>query len=460
MTLGEMFIKIGLKTSGIASQLNNLKNQVSNAGTAMEAPSKINSSWGKLSQALSNVKQASSNFFAGLKQKGSQLLSFATDLKASHAVIVSIAAAIVTVVKKTSDVAAGLTKFTNLTGLSSQKLQALSQQAALSGVSMEDVAGSLSKIQQSSMDIALGKGKGIAPWAMLGIDPHQDPFKVLQDLQNSVNKFSPARFASLLREIGLSDDMINFIREAKSLGASDRGLLLSDKEIKRLKEFNISFNRALDNSKRSLQKLAISIKPIADSLIYAWNRFNITMTVVASTIDYLAGQFQFLFKLISVIGAAILIAFFPLTATVILLALALDDLAAWARGDDSIMGTIVGKFSLWRQEIERIIKLFKDVQDALKGMFSIQAWKDFFTMPQGIGQPLGAANVAAYAAQDKENNAKNWEKFKEFFGFGTKEVTVNINGVTDPLKAGQVVKEALDKDNRDTMYQQKSGVVK
>jgi len=317
MTLGELALKVVLKTQGL-SALGNIKKDVDS--TAKDIKPKIEnlgSAWGKLGESFQKIGKKSSEFFKGIKSKGSDLKDLATDIRKSHLMILATASALVGIVKKASDVAASLTKFHNLTGLSTKNLQALQQQAAGSGVSPEEVTSSIQSLQQASQDIALGKGN-IAPWAVLGIDPRQDPFKVINDLQRVVNNFSPARFTSLARELNLSEDMINFIKEAKSLGSSDQSLLLSDKEIKKLKEFNILFNKAWDNSKRSIQKLAVSLKPLAESLVFAWHRFNLTIITVSQSLSYLAEQFGFIFKIITAIGALILVAFFPLTAALVL----------------------------------------------------------------------------------------------------------------------------------------------
>lgn len=454
MTLGELALKIVLKAQGLSDILK-IKKDVENTAKDVKPKTEgIKSSWSSLGKIFENVGKKSTSFYKDNKSGLKDLMGFVIpSTLAMKLGLIAVISTITTFVKKVSDVAAELTKFTNLTGLSSQKLQALQQQAAASGVAIEDVTSSVESLQRASQDIALGKGN-IAPWAMLGIDPNQDPFEVLTKLQSKLKGFSAARGAALASELGLSRDMINFLREANSIGGSDKELLLSDKEIRKLKTFNIEFNKTWDASKRVMQKIAIGLIPIANFAMYAWNRIIIDMKAVGKGLETLGDKYKSFWKIMGVIGAALMIYFMPLVSAVVGIGLLLNDFGAYSRGEDSIIGALVNWFKQWKEILSEIIPMLKYALELVKefGIEKFNKLKESLgfgdakgnnKLPSQIGQviPIGGSKQTS-------NNTQ------------TNNINVNVNGSKNDEDLAKKISEKVKGVMGNTMYQQPLGATK
>jgi len=436
MSLADLFINIGIKTLGLGEIQTAISAVTAAGNAAVPAAKKFDS------------------FFDVMKKRTKSFTDIATSFKKGQLIMGGLVASLMGLAKTASTVGAELTKFHNLTGLSTQKLQDLAQHAAASGVAFDDVVGSIEGLQKASNDIQLGRGN-IAPWAMLGIDPNQDPFVVLTQLQNKLKTFSAARGTALAEELGLSRDMVNFLREANSVSSGDKTLLLSDKEIKRLKSFNVEFNRAWDSSKRALQKLALALMPMANGVMTVWNKIIFDINYAGKGIDALGVKFKAFWKIIGVIGAALAIYFFPITSALIGIGLVLEDFAAFSRGDDSVIGVLVNKFKQWKEILENIIPMIKYAAELLKefALDKLESLKSFFGFgsssgsgPQTsstIGQVIPIGGVGAAASSSQTNN-----------------VNINVNGSSSPEEVAKRVQQKLKDVIGNTMYQQPLGATK
>jgi len=440
MNIGSMFLKLGIKLDNF------------NGFTKFEQRTKDITA-GIKTEAL-QVTRAD----AAMKNLGTRFSSILSPMNIARLQFVLINSAVMKLMKSTSDVAANLTKFRNVTGLSTQRLQEWEQQAALSGVSGEELMGTIQGIQQAAAEAAL-TGHGVGPWAFLGIDPKDDPFKVLDKLSVKFNQMrSAAMRAKFAKDIGLSDTMLNFLMEKKSLPDTNRNLILSEKEIIRLKDFNIRFNSMWDTVKRTFQKFAVYILPIGDSILKILNRLSLATNTFVKAFDY------FLFRLIGskalLLSLGIVLAAILAPSLLVIggIVLALDEIATWMRGGDSLLGDIVGPFENWKETIDGIADGIDHVMTKSKELidfFSSKAanWFTEVSMPEGAENPdnIGRGVKAFQAAKKMFMGQGQW--VHDLLGGNWKpgggEVmtavynTINVNGARDPAAvAAEVVTQS------------------
>jgi|GEM_PF-1870166 len=145
--------------------------------------------------------------------------------------------------KWATQTAENLFKFKLATGLSTQELQAWQLAAGKAGVDGSEVANSLKNIQTAQAQIALGQGN-IAPWALLGINPNQDPNKALWDIHERIKEsagMAPGMARLLTSQLGISEEMFQFLRRDNiELTDLNRKLSLSDKATKSFDAVNQS----------------------------------------------------------------------------------------------------------------------------------------------------------------------------------------------------------------------------
>jgi hypothetical protein len=127
----------------------------------------------------------------------------------------------------------GLQKFATNTGLSGDELQRWQFRAEKANVSGKEVVNALEAIQHARAAIAFGDASAAAPWALLGIDPRQDPFKVLEQLRKAVATLDPAIARQKLSEMGFGENMFYMLRNIGAGGLS-KDLIVSKEEADRL----------------------------------------------------------------------------------------------------------------------------------------------------------------------------------------------------------------------------------
>lgn len=322
MSLGELFVKMGFKVDNLDAlkQFDEyIKKTAQHSGE-------------------SDTKHQKWKFtLMGLQQK---LKDTVGTMNAYRMEMVASAAAVVALVNKTSNYAMELSKFSTLTGMSTQKLQEWQLAAAQSGIAGDEVAKTIQNLQRVRTEMELGQGDP-GPWKLLGLDPRQDPFALLDQLKGRLNAMPTALGTKVASDIGLSDEMIMFLKTAKEGAGADKTLIMSEKEIKRLKEFHMLFNRIWEMAKRTMDKFAIALSPVATSIVNVFERFlrgARTFIDVATDLWDSLGPMQAAFI---AFGAAVVIALFPMEALIFGALVAMEDFATFLRGGDSYFGSFI-----------------------------------------------------------------------------------------------------------------------
>lgn len=202
MTIAELFVKVGF--------------QVDNPGALNKAASELG--------------------FAEVK---------AINLKRS---VLALGASFTALIYFASNAGTALFKFHIATGLSAQTLQRWQLAAAKANVSGEAVVQSVKSIQDAQVQIALGQGN-LAPWALLGIDPRQNPFDVLWQLHLRLQNIAPAMGRYLASQMGVPEEMYTLLKRADLTVDQLQGKIVSDDEAEKLDKVNGDFNVLVQNIK-------------------------------------------------------------------------------------------------------------------------------------------------------------------------------------------------------------------
>jgi hypothetical protein len=387
---------------------------------------------------MNKEKEKQSSLFGVISQK---MTAYFGKLNAARIAILAVTGASTYFVKKMSDAAVQLDKISSLTGMSTMGLQRVGAMAEQTGASIDDLAGAVAGFQKNSVDIMLGRGGNIGAFQFMGIDPHQDPMKILDQLSKKLKTMPTALGTTMAKDMGLSDDLIYFLKNADNLKPPNEETLLTDKEIKRLKDFNFYFNRIFAQGQRTLQKFAALIMPIVNGISYAFDRitsmFSGLMNKIAKLDPFFEGIKKFL-PVLLILGGILFAAFFPLTAAILGIVAAFEDLWSFIIGDDSMLG--------------RMLKRFTDINDVVKtiidGMAAIANMATFGIFEKQI---LGAANAAEGGILDfvtKPSTVPANAMQNAFLG-GYQQPNVNqniniqIDGSKNPVVTGQEVKKEV-----------------
>jgi hypothetical protein len=110
-------------------------------------------------------------------------------------------------------VAVGLKNFTLQTGLSRDELQKWQHQAQVNDVTGQELASTIVGLQDVRASFALGEPKDVGAWALLGVDPRQDPFVVLDQLGKKLRAIEDVGVARNLAErVGINANVFQMLR--------------------------------------------------------------------------------------------------------------------------------------------------------------------------------------------------------------------------------------------------------
>jgi hypothetical protein len=400
MKVGEIFIQLGFQSVGqdeakgfqsivdaisessarLADSINAALKAVNTSKTVTEAATETATDHGK-ALADASAKYQKSQLAIEAKNKaletnkkktqdaGKSTKQWVSDMNRARLQLVGVTAAITFASKKAADYAQALNIFSNTTGLSSRELQKWEQRAAAAGISAEEMAATVRNLQKLGTDVMMGQGN-TKPWAFLGIPASQNPFDTLERIKAKMGTLPRALESRMLEEMGLTDAMQSFLREADKLPRGDEGLLLSEAELKRLKQFHSYFSMTMDTIKRFLHRIGGDLAPFSGIILEALTKVTSSINIVTAKLadlDHKVGRGAF-FKALAVGALMLTAALFPLSFALGGVMIIADDLIRFLDGKGkTVIGFYKEAFSTFKDTLESIPALLAAIVDTLTG---------------------------------------------------------------------------------------------
>lgn len=486
MKVGEIFIQLGFEVQG-QSQASGFQSIVDSIA---QSTAELVDAIGDLRQEFIEQMEGTKKVTAVVQKKEKQVQANTKAVKENKVAIgqqvselwkarlgfVGVGAAIMYATQKASAYAQALNIFSNVTGLSSQELQKWEQNAAAAGITAEEMASTVRNLQKAGTDVMMGQGN-TKPWAFLGLKPSQDPFATLEQLKKALKSVPTALGSRMAEELGLSDAMISFLHEADALPGGDEGLILNEKELKRLKQFNIYFNQTMDNVKREMRKFGVAMAPIADSMLYGFTRITKAVRTISEIFSKLDGSSGGNFFKSFIVAATILAAaLFPTVFALGALALVVDEVTTYMRGGDTVIGSWIEQFKTLKGWVDGVAAVLATIANVLtmglmkkeidERMFEIaDQWKLALGMDLGPGAktPTGYLDEKSLAQRDANDRASlfKWVPGGDPANRGAASVTNNVNiqvdGSKDPKATATEVSKALNKTTAESIRQMPIG---
>ena len=347
----------------------------------------------------------------GVKADSGQLNSFtkgigqaASGLLKLVGVAAGTAGAVMALKKFTNEAmqtALSLQNFSAETGVSAESLQrwkAVADQVSGSGQAVEAAITSIAKNREA---LQLGEGN-LSPYQLLGIDPMQDPIKVLEDLRKETARLPQAMKANIIQQMGLSSDLIPMLEltneqfaemsgrayvmpqsAINSLNSTRQSLtelgqagkyfqgLIATGLAPGLKKFTDSLNQWLRQNPQVIE----GIKKIGEGIGRALVAITRAVSMIGSLVSNTIGWKNALIGLIAVIGAlnaSLLVSPIGLfTVAIIALLLILEDLAVYSSGGDSLFGHLMNNSEGFRNAMERLFGVFNNIGPVLQDVWRL-----------------------------------------------------------------------------------------
>jgi hypothetical protein len=431
--LEELSVKLGVVTrADVAANKAKLteKNTIDNVNKSIDA----------------NIKKVTTKN-AALNALTQRVGSFTKGLQVAAFKLTAVTSAMTFFAKKASDAAVNVDKISTLTGLSANTIQRLGDMAAQTGGNVNDLAGAIQNFQRQSVDIMLGRGGNIGTYQLLGINPHEDPLKILGQVQAKL-KSMPTQFGTAMaHDLGLSDDLIYFLKNADHLKPPSEETLLTDKEIKRLKEFNFNFNRIFEIGKRTLQKFSTAILPVVTQFLNAIEGISKAFGVVLNVMDPWMEKIKKWIPLLLVVGGVLLAAFAPVYGVFLLLFFVLQDIASWVNGGNSLFKDIFNWVTDISGMVGDLIDLLLELGNVVTGGKFKDKFKDWQKSSSEFFKNMGDTKAAP---------SPQWQEYKNATS-NIANINVTVNGAKDPKAVVKEIETKVKDVYGNALFQRKAG---
>ena len=486
MNLGELFFTLGFQSSGQGAAekyegtVSNIENAVDKAADVLDdmlhVLEKLAIAWDamtegeleayqankKLTEATEESNEAGEEQAKTLKESGSlfgvlygKVEDFVGVVNAKRLALIASTYAFIKFMDKGAQAALTIEQISANTGLAKQELQILGARFEQVGGNAADAMQQAAEFTNAIEDIKLGRGDA-SPWQMLGIDPRQgSPIELMDRVREKLNQLPAAVGTNFAKAAGLSEKMIFALREMDDLRAIDKDTLISDDESEALKEFAHYSNAVFGQWDRTISKLAAMFVPFANEVMYGLDRISSMISGIINILAPFKSEIEAVFKVLAA-GAAVLTArMFPLTATIIALGLAFEDLYSFMKGDDSMIGRTLDYFKDWRgvlQDIAAWLGMVTDSLADLTGSSALKTLSSWFTDKGGAIRAGDSGITPEIEAKARAAEAKRARMKAE--GGVQQTNTININGARDPKVVGQETANALRKLTTDASIEQ------
>lgn len=410
----------------------------------------------------------------GIKTDEEKVKSFSRSMTAAKITLFAVTTAATTasiaIQKITSDAMKGAVAFKQFeteTGASAQELQKWQAVAEQTNQSAESVSSAIKAIASNQEKIRLGQGD-ISGFQLLGIDPHTDPFKILEKLRDETTGLSNAMKKNILASMGVGAGMLQTLSltEKEFDRMASRAFIISPKAIETLNKTKASIDHASRAIKYIKAQIAVGLSPQIEKLtertiefIKANEKgfvkgFKKAFTFVEKFTGAIINAANSIDRIIrSTIGwktalwsiAAVMTAIFIaspiglIIAGVILLVALLDDLYVYSKGGKSLFGEfmkglsdidgILDKWGVFGDLIQGIIEGIKTVTRGSEKVF------DFFKK----GEEGLVKEYAPMTGNDKLMQMMGREPSMNF------NIKVDVFGSGDPEATGNAAATAIQR---------------
>lgn len=390
--------------------------------------------------------------------------------------------ALVKLAQQVSDTAARLDNFNKRTNISTQALQQWEAVAKQSNVQAESITSAFESIVKARGDLLTGSGN-VKAWAILGIDPSQDPNIVFNQLLQKLGEIDDVAIRTKrLSDLGLDPQLVNLVGKSLNdiVGINSKLLVMNEKE----KTSLLSLKKVFVDFRLVVMSLISKLRLLFTPIIFIVDLFNRTVSMVYDLLDKLG----LLNIAIGILSAGLLwlaVAILPVSGQFLLITgiilgfiAVIEDLYTFLKGGDSLIGRFFKSFlpEEWvegiRTGINTLLSVIKFLSNVLiNGV--LMPFKLIFKFVKlvGSGIKLIAGGISGlFGAKKVEDEAKMdfVKKGADFLLTATKPVigqspvsqitnnpnitnTFNIDGAKDPKAVANEVASMQEQINTNSL---------
>lgn len=313
-------------------------------------------------------------------------------LIATTAVAAGTAIAIRKITSEAMQASVAFKQFEIETGSSAQELQKWQAVAEQTNQSAESVSSAIKAIVSNQEKIKLGQGN-ISGFQILGIDPRQDPFKILEDLREKTKGLSDGMRKNILSQIGVGTGMLQTLNLTRKEfdEMAGRAWIISPQAIETLNQTKSAIDLAGRSINYMKAQIAVGLAPQIKKItkdFQKWMKVNekgiiegfkkgfkyvslfvkavynagtMVNRIVSSTIGWEYAIYGLIGVFLALNSALLLSPIGLIAAGFILLVAVLDDLYTYSKGGKSLFGALMKEFPALEKTIFGTFKTIKEV---------------------------------------------------------------------------------------------------
>lgn len=366
----------------------------------------------------------------GLKTDEEKAKSFTRSMRNARTTLIGVAAvvtatsaAIAKVTSDALDAAAAFRQFEVETGASAQELQRWQAVAEQTNSSAEAVSQAIRAITSNQEQIRLGRGD-ISGFQLLGIDPRQDPFQILEQLRTRTEGLSQGMKRNILAQMGIGAGLLHTLELSREEfdALAGRAFIISPQAIDTLAQARASMNQARRGVEFLKAQIAVGLAPQMQRLTAQFiefikrneegfirgfqraftiiQRVGLAISRAGRFVDDLVratfgweNAIKVVIGALAVLNASLL--FSPIgiiTAGIILLIALFEDLAVYSRGGQSLFGVFIEQFPALGETILGVVDGIRTaievvrsvIQDGLSIDEAVEQWGVFGGVVAGV----------------------------------------------------------------------------
>lgn len=359
-----------------------------------------------------------------LKKFKEQLGNVVNTFKVAGVAAAAFTASVVAISKEAMDAAAAFKQFESETGASAQQLQRWQAVADQTNNSGEALAQTIRNIAQNREAIRLGKGN-ISAFQMLGIDPNQDPFQILEQLRDKTRGMNEAMRKNILAGAGVSSELLRVLELSNDQFdiMASRAFIVSPSAINQLDRARGAMTIAGNAFEYIKTQIAAGLSPVVEKLSLQFADF--VKTHEKEIVQFFKDGADIIVKFGKAVGDVIswidnfirstvgwevaigaIIAIFvamnsavllPVAGIILLIGL-LQDLIYYSQGKKSLFGLLVEKFPLLGSIFDAVTVPLKEIVELIGAIVSgdqgkideiLDSWGLFGDLLRTIGDIAG-----------------------------------------------------------------------
>lgn len=181
-----------------------------------------------------------------------------------------------------------LRNFNTQTDFSVERMQKWKAIAEQNNVAFDSLIGAFKTLQQNRAEMLVGGGN-MSPYAMLGIDPRQDPLKVFDQIREKISVLDKGLQRWYLGQFGLSEDLMTiFSLSNDELNNYNSSLALTAEEVKDLTSLNQEWKGLTQDLGMVWDKFIANVSPAVSGFLGDLRDVISMFSEMADSVDFAA----------------------------------------------------------------------------------------------------------------------------------------------------------------------------